>query len=358
MLGLLREEADAAVSNLVNVLRREAPLEFSSTVEAITALLLRQSKRIRPCLCLLAHDAAGGARLESRMGAREFAASLELLHVFMLIHDDIADRTETRRGGPALHVMLRPAILTASREERVRLGEQLAVVAGDWLYTRALRSMLEAPGLDPRFRSKAVLLVLEICGATAEGQSSDIALSARSFPEVTSAQVLAMYCQKTGRYTFEAPLLAGALLAGASEAACDALRACANHLGVAFQLEDDLLGLFASQQETGKPALSDLAEGKKTWLLLQTRERGGARDRQWIDRLLCSRHATAADLDRVRELVRGTGTLRLTTEEVRRRCAAARFALDRPAAAPWREPLAPLISWIEGRVDMSLREAA
>jgi geranylgeranyl diphosphate synthase type I len=354
----LRAEAEQAVTTLVAALQREAAPEYRATVAAIADLVLRPAKRLRPYLCLLAYAAGGGADGEVRQGVGTFAASLELLHAFLLIHDDIADRAEIRRGGPSLHVLLQPANTLIPREERRRIGEQLAVVAGDWLYTRAVQGMLEAPGLDPSRRSRAALSVLDICSSTAEGQASDIAFTTRSFPEVTPAQILELYRRKTGRYTFEAPLVAGALLAGASESACEALRLCSHQLGVAFQLQDDLLSLFESEQETGKPALADLVEGKKTWLLLQARERMEVRDRLWLDLLTNRRHATEGDLARVRELIRATGTIRLADEEVWCRCVAARKALEVPEVAPWRESLEPIISWIEGRSGAGAREAA
>jgi geranylgeranyl diphosphate synthase type I len=286
-----------------------------------------------------------------------FAAGLELLHAFLLVHDDVADRADSRRGGPSVHVALRPRSGTLPEDERQRLGEQLAIVGGDWLYTRALSAMLEAP-VSPEVRTRALARVLDVCRATAEGQYADLELSAHPLTSVSPDEVLEIYGLKTGRYTFEAPLVSGALLAGASEATCAALSECALHLGIAFQIQDDVFGIFASETETGKPCLADLREAKKTWLLLAAFDAAPAGERRWLEELLARRNATVSDLTRVRCAVIESGAFNRAVREIVGRCEAARSALTGARSRSVATALAPLINWIEDRISPRLQEAA
>ncbi len=352
----IHQEVATAVELLASRLDADAPARFRPAASAMADLIRRNGKRVRPSLCLLGYEAADGPRL-TRDGVTTFAAGLELLHAFLLVHDDIADRADSRRGGPAVHVALRPRVGALPEDERQRLGEQLALVGGDWLYTRALTTMLEAP-VAPDARARALARVLDVCRATAEGQYADIELSARPLTTVSTDEVVEIYRLKTGRYTFEAPLVSGAMLAGASEAICAALTDCARHLGIAFQIQDDLFGIFASECETGKPSLADLREAKKTWLLLTACESAPGTERRWLEELLARRAATVADLSRVRGLVIESGAFNRAVQEIERRCEAARAALAVTRARSVAMALDPLINWIEARVTPRLQEAA
>jgi geranylgeranyl diphosphate synthase type I len=315
----------SALEELTVELERHTTPRFAEAAQAVASLLRRPGKRIRPYLFLVGYESA--TRGPRPAGVANFAAALELLHVFLLIHDDVADRAESRRGAPALQVLLRPSHETLSEEERRHLGDQLAILGGDWLYTVALQQMLRAPGLDPVRVSRALDYVLETCRFTAEGQYADLSLSAESIEDVTPQDVLEVYRLKTARYTFESPLVAGALLGGAGLRTTEALARFATSAGVAFQLADDLLGLFASEEETGKPELADLREAKKTWPLLSLRAELSVPERAWLDEVLRRRQASELDLLRVRELMRRTGTLERTVSEIARLCDAASSAL-------------------------------
>ncbi len=308
----------------------------------------RPGKRVRPYLCALGHELAGAGR----SGAVDrFAAALELLHAFLLVHDDIIDRASTRRGAQALHVMLRPESSRVLPEaERQRIGADLAVVAGDWLYTAAMEAMLES-GLAPSPTLAALREVLAICRDTAEGQFDDVAHGAEPIAGVTPAEMLEVCRRKTARYTFEAPLVAGALLAGAPPEQIDALRRFSDAAGIAFQLEDDLLGLFASEEETGKPALADLREAKKTWTLLTAYQSASELERAWLEELFVRKDASGRDLVRVRGIVRRTGAAEETARLIRDLCDKALASLTAlPDGLP-RAELEALVHWILVRAE-------
>lgn len=317
--------------------------------ELLASYVRRPGKRVRPYLCALGYDLVSpGSRPH---GVDLFASALEMLHAFLLVHDDIIDRAPTRRGEEALHVQLRPPPARALPEgERQRIGADLGIVAGDWLYTVALEAMLAAE-LGASARTHAMREVLAVCRETARGQFDDVAYGARPIAGVRPADMLEVCRRKTARYTFEAPLVAGARLAGASEDVIDALRRFSDAAGIAFQLEDDLLGLYSPEEETGKPALADLREGKKTWPVLTAYHRASVIERAWMEELFVRGDAGVMDLHRMQSLVRRTGALEAAVGLVGELCADADAALaELPDNEASRE-LHAIVRWLETRAE-------
>ena len=313
----------------------------------LAAYVRRPGKRVRPYLCALGYELVSGGQRSP--GVELFASGLELLHAFLLVHDDIIDRAVTRRGEPSLHVLLRPAPSPSLPEsERQRVGSDLGMVAGDWLYTAALEAMLQAP-LPADRKLAALSEVLGSCRETARGQFDDVAFGARPLSQVSPADVCEVYRQKTALYTFEAPLVAGALLGGASRATVEALRRYSEGAGIAYQLLDDLLGLFASEEELGKPPLADLREGKKTWPLLYAYARATPLEQVWLAELFVRGDASLADLQRVGTMVRRTGALEAALSLVGRLCDDASGALEALPVSAHRDELQAVLRWLQRR---------
>ena len=224
-------------------------------------------KRIRPALVLAAHRAFAGADSPS---AVRLAAAFELLHTAFLIHDDVIDHDLVRRGAPnvagrfALDAVARGVPAARAND----YGEASAILAGDLLISGAHRLVaeLDAPG-DVR---AALLELLDECVfLAAAGEHADVRFAAGATPG--ERDILSMIENKTASYSFSAPLRAGALLGGATPDAVDLLGEIGRHLGVAFQLRDDVLGVYGSTAITGKSALGDLREGKETLLIAYAR---------------------------------------------------------------------------------------
>lgn len=212
---------------------------------AVESLTMRGGKRQRAALVVLGHRLAGAA---DDAGALPGAVALELLQTYLLIHDDWMDGDETRRGGPSVHVMMREHFRGDARR-----GDAFAVLAGDLSCSMAHEALLDGPPVD-RARDAA----LELSRMTHDvvlGQALDVA--------GRGGDLAAMYDLKTSSYTVRGPLLVGAALGGGTRELADALAALAGPLGVAFQMTDDLLGLFGDER-TGKPRGNDLREGKRT----------------------------------------------------------------------------------------------
>lgn len=295
VLDRLRSDVDEALEELLNIADETGldPL-WGAAQQTVKAYALRPAKRVRPVLLLAGYALAKG-ELRVPPGLVQFAAGLELLHTFLLVHDDIADRATERRGGPALHLMLGAG----------KAGEDLAVVAGDHLYSRALEAML-ASGL-PR-AAEAVRYMLAICRHTAVGQHLDLELSRAPLPNVTLFQALKVANLKTAKYGFVAPLVCGAMLAGAEKSLVSALERVGRHAGVAFQLTDDLLGLFGDDRQIGKAGGGDYFEAKRTFPVLAAWTRADDAGRERLEALWSLTHKDAAGLSAARaEVLRHGG---------------------------------------------------
>ncbi|MEV6884056.1 family 2 encapsulin nanocompartment cargo protein polyprenyl transferase [Streptomyces sp. NPDC051135] len=248
--ALLREsresvdpELRSAIATLPDSIRRVALYHFGWQQADGTPAADNAGKAIRPALVLTAAAALGGPA--ARAAAGRAAAAVELVHNFTLLHDDVMDRDVTRRH--------RPTVWTV-------FGEADAILAGDALQALALRLLAADP--HPASAAAAVRLadcVMELC----EGQHVDTAMERRSPGEVTLEETLAMAEAKTGALLGGACAL-GALYAGAAVEDVEALDAFGREAGLAFQLIDDVIGIWGDPGHTGKPAGADLAARKKS----------------------------------------------------------------------------------------------
>lgn len=298
---------------------------------------LRPAKRVRPTLLVAGWAVATGGLGGVPVGVREFAAGLELLHTFMLVHDDVADRAPARRGGPSLHRVLAPG----------RAGEDLAIVLGDHLYARAVETMLGC-GLPPA--AEATRFLLAICRHTAAGQYLDLELARAPLGEVTLFQALKVAQLKTAKYGFVAPLVAGAMLAGASPELIDALERAGRQVGMAYQLRDDLLGLFGDDAVAGKDGGGDFFEGKRTFPVIAAWTRADAAGRAALERLWGLEARTPDGLAEARALIATWGGRAATQRVVDRMTRSARRSLEGlPAAGGARDLLDLLVAKLARR---------
>jgi geranylgeranyl diphosphate synthase type I len=245
-------------------------------VDELRATVGSGGKRLRPRLLLWGYRAAGAQVDEPVLRA---AASLELLHTFALIQDDVMDRSTTRRGRPASHVTL---AAQASREPG-RFGESAAILLGDLALIWADRLMVEA-GFSAERMQAALGIYNALRTEVTLGQYLDVLLAHGDSPSEEDALRVNRY--KTATYTVQRPIQLGLALAGAAAQVIDAVPAFAVPAGIAFQLRDDLLGAVGDPEETGKPSGEDLLVRKPTWLWARTlRLAPQAADLQEVDEL-------------------------------------------------------------------------
>ena len=285
----------------------------------------RGGKRLRPLiLCASYH----GYRRGRERDVAPFAVALELMHSMFLIQDDIIDRAAMRRGGEALH-------LTWGKRSDAGKGEAVALIMGDILMAGIL-DILARSRVDYTSQQRFTALLSSTMAMTACGQVLDILHSSIGDAVDAEKTALQIAVMKTAHYTISSPMIMGrALAGGAAGAEDDRIRAFAVPLGVAFQIRDDILGVFGREETTGKPADSDLAEGKMTLLVSGAMQRlaGSARDR--FMKIISCPNKTPRDIHEARRMIRESGSLdaardrhRMLIEDSRRRLCALRIAED------------------------------
>jgi geranylgeranyl diphosphate synthase, type I len=265
--------------------------------------LLAGGKRLRPAFCYWGWRAAGGRDCPEIYTA---AAALELLHASALVHDDVMDASDTRRGQPSVHRQFEARHAGQGHHGAEAFGVGAAILIGDvllsWTDELYHRSGLPAAALH---RGQQVLDAMRT--EVAAGQYLDLVNQATRNETVQSAMRVVRY--KTAKYTIERPLHLGAAMAGAR---APVLEVCTDYglpLGMAFQLRDDILGVFGDPAVTGKPVTGDISEGKRTVLVALARERATAAQQRVLDRHLGDHDLTEAGAAQVRAVLVETGAL-------------------------------------------------
>lgn len=269
----------------------------AEAVAHLSDFVLGGGKRVRPLYAWAGFVGAGGlAAAEDPRAVLRAVSSLEFIQACALIHDDIIDSSDTRRGKPTVHRAVEKQHAGQNwTGDAGHFGRSVAILAGDLALTWA-EDMLQDSGISSaalaRTREPWRAMRTEVIG----GQLLDISLEAAADERIELAEAVNRF--KTAAYTIERPLHLGAAIAGAGPELIDAFRGYGRDIGVAFQLRDDLLGVFGDPAVTGKPAGDDLREGKRTVMLARALTLADAAD-----------PATAA------QLRAGIGTVR-TPEEI------------------------------------------
>ncbi len=320
------------VSDVIAEFLGERRVEVAGIGAEITPLvdaaehLVSGGKRFRPAFCWWGHAAAAGQPGAPRP-LLTAAASFDLLHASALAHDDVMDDSDTRRGEPAAHV----AFAAGHRDRGWRgdpgaYGRAGAILLGDLLLMWSV-AMMESAGL-PRLAAARPLLDAVRTEVTC-GQFLDIrAQSERAEPgrAVDLSRRVTEY--KSARYTVTRPLQVGAVLGGASPEVVAALGAYGSPLGRAFQLRDDLLGVYGDEAVTGKPAGDDLREGKQTLLVGLARARSDQTVRTRLEALVGDPALDAEGVAEARGLIDASGAVALVEAEIQAGYEAALHALE------------------------------
>jgi geranylgeranyl diphosphate synthase type I len=273
--------------------RRSELEETGPLIDEISRLMAAGGKRLRPAFCYWGYRAAGGAHDDAIVRT---AAGLELLHTFAIVHDDIMDHADERRGQPTTQALL---------------GIDVAILVGDLALVLA-----DAAFMSSGFESRAIASAFDVYSLMRQevigGQYLDVKSAQQTPFDVAHARRIAVL--KSGRYSVEKPLKIGATLGEASSELLEQLRQFGAPLGEAFQLRDDLLGLFGTRSSLGKPVDSDIRQGKRHVLYAQTVAALDGQEREWFDGHWGGGEGlTNDDVDRLRALVEASGA-RAATE--------------------------------------------
>ncbi len=269
--------------------------------------LRKDSKRVRPYLVTLGYRLAGGRNIRL---ATELSLVTEFVQSHLLIHDDIIDRDVERRGGPTAHIALRKH--SPNRQDKEHYGESQALLLGS-LFGIWAREMVLAAAVTPTTRVRLMEKLEEMLAVTHYGQMLDVLIGEQRF--ATVKRIREVYRSKTARYTAIGPLQFGAMAAGATKKDLATLQDFGEPFGIAFQMLNDLHGLFPGGDQLDNTGTSDIAEGKKTLLFAYAMQKLHGKPRAELARLLASRSASQATLRRIRVLVRQSSALALCRHE-------------------------------------------
>ncbi|HWH00633.1 MAG TPA: polyprenyl synthetase family protein [Pilimelia sp.] len=291
--------------------------------DAVTAFVLGGGKRLRPAFAYWGYRGAGGADSDAVLAT---LAALELVQASALIHDDVIDASDTRRGEPAVHRRFAGRHAAQGwHGSAAEFGNSAALLLGDLCLVWS-DEMLHTGGLDAGTLARARPVFDEMRTEVTAGQYLDVLAQATGDTSTELASKVA--CYKSAKYTVERPLLIGAALAGAPAEVTDAYSAYGLRLGEAFQLRDDVLGVFGEPAATGKPAGDDLREGKRTFLVAAAFEAADPAQRAELTARLGDPTLDQAGVARLREIITATGALARTEHRIVELTEAARRALD------------------------------
>lgn len=281
-LNLYQDIANREVNNFFDKVKPlfESREEFMQSYNRLRDFCTRGGKKTRPILVMVGYEALRGH--SKFKGISRVAVYAELLHNFLLIHDDIMDKDEKRRNGPTIHAWYKSDFESLYPDSAEHLGISLGINDGDLLEILAMKPILDSD-FPENSKIRALKEFQETVFSTGLGQKLDV-LSAVS--EVDEEYVKHVHALKTAHYTFSRPLRVGAIFADAKEDDLKILSDYGLHIGIAFQLRDDRLGLYPDKLGKGK---NDLSEGKKTIIVLRALDQLNGKDRKILRECLGKR---------------------------------------------------------------------
>lgn len=314
-LNDLLAEFFATERDLVSRISTDAP-QLVDSIERLTA----GGKRLRARLCYWGWRSAGGQILAPEIVRA--AASLELFQSAALIHDDILDRSDTRRGQPSVHREFEHVHAQSGwRDDAAHFGTSAAVLIGDLSLSFAEQLFAEASTAVARGNERTARAIFDTMRTEVMvGQYLDVHAEVAPTPADPDEQLtraLAVLRYKSAKYSVEHPVRIGAALAGADEEFLAHCSAFALPVGEAFQLRDDVLGVFGDPETTGKPAGDDIREGKRTALVALCARGASSEDIEWLDSALGRSNLTEDEIQRARTLMADSGALGHTEELIR-----------------------------------------
>lgn len=349
-LGVLRTEINAQLGEYFAALPAGLDIRLSvdgrQALERLREFTLRPGKRIRGALAMVGYEMFGGTH---HSAALDLAVVIELMQSYLLIVDDVMDRSVERRGGPTLHLQYRDLLQERYGDKSPdHEGDMMALNIGLLAQHLAARLLNDLDEVPPRVLRAAQVSQTNLI-ATGLGQMDDL-LNQAGKPTDQEA-IRQMYLLKSSYYTFVNPLQTGAALAGASESQLRPLKEFGLQAGLAFQLQDDIIGMFGTEQQTGKSPLDDLREGKLTMLMHYALEQANKTQLQVLRGALGNPQVTVEQHAAVKELLVALGAPDYVRQQAEQAVAAALDVLQ--AQKTWDESgkafLADLLQFVINR---------
>ena len=310
LLDGFREKLDRELAAWLAARRQAAAgsREMLELIDGVGELVTHGGKRLRPALVYYTYRACGGPSDDE---ALPVALAIELLHTYLLIHDDIMDHAEVRRGHPSAHARFRQSHQSRGfHGDPQDFGRSVAILLGDLAHTWAMELFSGAERSRELSRCFSAMSE-EVIG----GQYLELMVALRRSMQAIPAErertnekeLLAVLRRKSGRYTAERPIQLGGILAGAAPGPLTALARFGAAVGEAFQLQDDLLGMFGDPETVGKPVGADLTEGKFTFLVYHALKAAAPAERQILSAALGRPDLSREEVSRVHRILIETG---------------------------------------------------
>lgn len=302
--------------------------------EYIKEYMMRGGKRFRPIAVVVAYKAVGGNIAPASY--YRAACSVEILHNASLLHDDLIDHDETRRGGPTFHARYRDwykKAVSPSPEKANHFGMTAAILGGDTLMNLGSVAITES-NLDPDIGIQCLVYYQKSFDELVEGVLLEMTMI--KDPKATAEMYLEMIRMKTA-VLLEKSLLMGGAMARASESQMKALSEYGVKVGQAFQIQDDILGTFGDESVMGKASDGDIREGKKTMLVIEALRLCKDNQKKTLGNLLGNDRVTAEEVEDVRRIFRESGALESAEKTMNRLLHEGQAALDK-AKPPFKEP--------------------
>jgi geranylgeranyl diphosphate synthase type I len=325
LLAEFRGKLESELQGWLTAKEQAAAVESAASREltgVLTRFVARDGKRLRPALLYYTYRACGGHSDEAVM---PMAMAAELLHTYLLIHDDIMDHADTRRGEPSAHVLFRDLHRQRGwRGSSEHFGESVGILLGDLAQSYSLE-LYSSVDLAPEVAEQFRLDYSAMCQEVILGQYLEMTAGYREHLE--EDELLRVLRMKSGRYSVERPVQLGALLARAPESTRDGLNEYGLRLGEAFQLQDDLLGMFGDARTVGKPVGSDLLEGKFTLLIHHALRELSDQERQILQGALGDSTLVPSEVRAAQQRIEASGARQRVEGMVDQRLDQARQAL-------------------------------
>ncbi|MFH1093526.1 MAG: polyprenyl synthetase family protein [Candidatus Omnitrophota bacterium] len=313
MFSQLKSTLDKELTKFISYINSRYHLSAISTLlfNNMKRFILAKGKRVRPILFIIGYK---GFSAKNPKNLYRSALAIELLHAFLLVHDDIVDNSDMRRGKASMHKLMERKIKKPKKAGFS--GKDLAMITGDIMYAIAIEAFL-AINEDPLRKEQALRKFIETACYTGCGEFIELLYSIENISKIRKDQIYKIYDYKTAYYTFIAPLITGAILAGASRKQTDLLFKFGISLGRAFQIKDDILGIFVQEKKTGKSGLSDLQEGKKTLLIWHAYTHCDKKQKTQLQKILKKNKVTIKDLNIARKIITDTGSLEYAETQIK-----------------------------------------
>lgn len=299
---------DTDIESYSKIIKKSVLQEFGANSrlesDAFLEILGRGGKRIRGALVMVGYEMSGGTNTKMIL---EVARAIEMIHAYILIIDDIQDRSAIRRGGPTAHYALADyhrAHELADNSEHFGVSIALNSAISGAHKAQILLANIDAP---EQLRLKVISIMNSTMQITAHGQTSDIMNEVVAFVSMDDINQVLEW--KTAHYSFLNPLHIGMVLAGADTDTLNNIKGYAMHTGKAFQITDDIIGVFGSEQVSGKSSMDDIREGKRTILSVYAFEQADKSDKNFLIQMLGNHNITPTEFERCKSILIESGAL-------------------------------------------------